>query len=93
MSTLDITTEKAKQLDAVETEALGLLQRALKGEIDIDDSIQLAIKSANMVAKNRQTISHAESIRMGMVSLIADEKELRRYVLATQPHVKKLITK
>ena len=91
MSSLDMTEAKIKDLDSLETSAITIMQKVMKDERDMDDTAKAAIKVLNMVAKNRQTLTAREGIRMSMVTYIADEAELKKYVLATQPQIKKLL--
>ena len=91
MSSLDMTEAKIKDLDTLETSAITIMQKVMKDERDMDDTAKAAIKVLNMVAKNRQTLTAREGIRMSMVTYIASEAELKKYVLATQPQIKKLM--
>ena len=92
MSSLDMSKKKIKALDELETLAIKTLTEAMNDVRDVDDKVQVAMKVANMVSKNRQTMTAREGIRFSMASSIADEKELKRYIAITQPDIKRALS-
>ena len=93
MANLDINEEKMIILSTIELKAIKVLSKALDDEGTIDDKANLAIKTMNVVAKNRQTLTSREGIRFQMAKFIANETQLRKYVESTQPEIKKLLGK
>jgi hypothetical protein len=91
MPNLDLTKEKIQNLDNLENIAIRTLTEALDDEREVDDKVQLAMKTANMVAKNRQTMTAREGIRFSMAQSIATESQMKKYVEVTQPEVKKAL--
>lgn len=91
MNSMDLTEGKMKKLDEVESDALDIVGNVMKDKRDVDDAAKMAIKMLSVAAKNRQTLTAREGVRFNMASCISDEKELRRYVEATQPEVKKYL--
>ena len=91
MANLELTDARVAQLDEAEKNALDILNSCLRGESDVDDKVQVAIKTANMVTKNRVTATAREGLHLHAASVIADEKQMRKYVTATFPEVRKLI--
>ena len=63
MSNLDLTQAKINNLEALETAAIHTLMQALNDERDVDDKVNVAMKVANMVAKNRQTMTASSTMR------------------------------
>jgi len=92
MSSLDMSKQKIEALDELETLAIKTLTEAMNDVRDVDDKVQVAMKVANMVSKNRQTMTAREGIRFSMASSIADEKELKRYIAITQPDIKRALS-
>jgi len=92
MSSLDMSKKKIEALDELETLAIKTLTEAMNDVRDVDDKVQVAMKVANMVSKNRQTMTAREGIRFSMASSIADEKELKRYIAITQPDIKRALS-
>jgi len=91
MNSLDMTKSKTERLDVLEDLAIITLTAALKDEREVDDKTQIAMKTLNMVAKNRQTMTAREGIRFSMAQSIATEQQLAKYIAATQPGVKKAL--
>lgn len=91
MASLDMTDAKMKDFDDLETQAMIIMRSVMDDKREMDDVAKGAIKILNMVAKNRQTLTAREGIRIGMVSSIASETQLKKYILATQPQIKRLI--
>jgi hypothetical protein len=89
---LDITQDRADALTDLEGFAIEILRQCLSGETEMDDKASLAIKTANMVAKNRVTLTAREHIRFTMAQSIAEPEALERYVQTTQPEIKKALS-
>ena len=91
MNSLDVTQKKADRLEALEELAITTLTEALKDERDVDDKTQIAMKTLNMIAKNRQTMTAREGIRFSMAQSIGNDDQLKKYIAVTQPQVKKAL--
>ena len=93
MSALDISESRAAEFDKFEGTCLRVLQEYLDNKRPGGDDIVVARTGLANVAKNRQTITARDAMRFNMVSAITeDPKVLKRYIKATQPEIKKLIT-
>jgi len=92
MISLQITEAKAKKLGEVEDLSLGVIKEALNGTLASDDEkVKVAVKMMSAVAKNRQTLTHRVGIDFGMATSIATDKEMRKYIETTSPHIKKAL--
>jgi len=92
MSVLDITKDRAKQFEKLEEVAVNILLEYLGDKRPGGDDINVAIKSLNMVAKNRVTTTARDALKFSMAKTITDDpKLLRKYIKASQPEIKKLI--
>jgi hypothetical protein len=91
MNVLQITDQKAQQLDDVEAKALKILDKALETE-QYDDVAKMAMQATSMVAKNRQTQAHAAAIGFGMIQSVGTDAQIKRYVEVTNPQVKRALT-
>jgi len=93
MAHLELTDARVAQLNEAEKNALDILNGCLRGDYEVDDKVQVAIKTANMVTKNRVTVTARDGLHLHAASFIADEKQMKKYVAATFPEVRKLIGK
>lgn len=91
MSNLDLTQAKIANLENLEDVAIRTLTQALKDEREVDDKVQIAMKVANMVAKNRQTMTAREGIRFSMAQSIGTDDQLEKYIAVSQPEVRKAL--
>ncbi len=92
MITLKMTEVKAKGLEEIEDLSLVAIKAALKDEINADDDkVKVAVKMMGVVAKNRQTMTNRSAIEFAMATSIATEKQLKKYVEATNPEIKKAL--
>ncbi len=92
MVTLQMTEAKARKLEKVEDLALDAIREALDGTVEADDEkVKVAVKTMSVVAKNRQTSTHRVGIDFGMASSIATDEQLKKYIEATSPHIKKAL--
>jgi hypothetical protein len=92
MNSLAITPTAVKKLQDIETQSLKVLEEALKGKRDCDDTVTLAIKAQNMVTKNRAIATSREGMHLRLARMIAqDETQMRKYVAATYPKIKKIV--
>ena len=92
MVTLQMTEAKARKLEEVEGLALDVIKDALDDNIAADDEkVKVAVKTLSVVAKNRQTSTHRVGIDFGMATSIATEEQLKKYIEATSPHIKKAL--
>ena len=93
MISLQMTEAKAKKLEEVESLALDVIRNALDDALPADDEkVKVAVKTMSVVAKNRQTLTHRTAIDFGMATSIATDKEMKKYIEATSPHIKKALT-
>ncbi len=92
MITLQMTEAKAKGLSEIEDMSLTTIKEALNNEIDADDEkVKVAVKMMGVVAKNRQTMTNRSAIEFGMASSIATEPQLKKYIEATNPEIRKAL--
>lgn len=91
MSNLDVTEMKAGKLNKLEDSAIQILQGFVDGNRDCDEVVKGSLKIMNVVAKNRQTVTHRTAIEFGMATSIATEEQLRKYIEVTNPQVKKAL--
>lgn len=90
MMSLDIDKQKAEQLNKLEDEALGVLIGVMKGGL-VDDQAKMAVSAMGIVSKARGNQSTRDGLRFNMVKFVADREEMKKYVSATQPEIRKLI--
>jgi hypothetical protein len=89
MNTLEMTQAKAEKLSAVEDKAIEVVRDALGGVTASDsDEAKLAIKTLNIVAKNRQTLTARQAIGFSMAQAVGTDKELKQYIAVTNPQVR-----
>lgn len=92
MGNLDLTDAKMKNLNNLEDVAVRTLTQFLSDEREYDEKVSMAAKVANMVSKNRQTMTARECVRWTMIQEIGTEKQKCQYVAATQPEIQKVLT-
>lgn len=88
---LEISVIKEKQMDEIESEALKVMLSVLKDERDWDEVSSAAMKTMGVIAKNRQTMTAREGIRFNMAASLSDPNALKKYVVATQPEIRKCL--
>lgn len=92
MNSLNMTDAKAGKLSEIEDISLETIKKALKSEIPADnEEVKVAVKMMGVVAKNRQTLTNRSAIEFGMAQCVADEKQLKKYVEVTNPHIQKAL--
>ena len=91
MSNLDITEDKAKKFSQLENTAIDIIQEYFDGTRQGGDEIITARCMLSVVKGNRQAETVKQSLKFGMVQMVADEKQLKKYVTATCPEIKKLM--
>lgn len=92
MANLEITDEKARKIDEVETGALEIVGDVMRDKRDVDDVAKAAIKVLAITAKNRQTLTARTAISFHIAEQFAkDENELRRYIAVTNPQIVKAL--
>lgn len=79
------------KLDILERKALDLVGEALDSTTALDERARYAMKVLNLAAKNRQTATVRDGLKMHMLERIGSEEDVKRYVLSTQPEIKRLI--
>ena len=93
MNALEITDSKAGMLDELEMASLKVLLGVLKDGKVMSDEGKVAMQALNVVGKNRQTLTAREGIRFSMAKTLArDPEQLKKYVAASQPEIRKLLT-
>jgi len=90
MTNLEMTDEKCKMLSELEDKAIEVVLAVLSGDKDVDDRAKLAMNSINAVGKNRQTLSHRRAVEVGIARMAFAEDELKAYLQATAPEIKRL---
>ena len=92
MNTLNMTEAKATKMSEIEDLSLTTIKKALDGKLAADEEqVKVAVKMMGVVAKNRQTLTNRSAIEFGMAQCIADEKQLKKYVEVTNPHIQKAL--
>jgi len=92
MNTLTMTEAKADKMSAIENRSMDIIQQALSDQIDADsDKVKIAVKMMSAVAKNRQTMMHRGAVEFRMAMAIASEAEMKKYIEATNPQIKKAL--
>jgi len=90
MTNLEMADEKCKMLSELEDKAIEVVLAVLNGDKDVDDRAKLAMNSINAVGKNRQTLSHRCAVEVGIARMAFAEDELKAYLQATAPEIKRL---
>lgn len=93
MNGLEIGEKKAQKMSEVEDTSLELVLAYLKGERQGGDDVVTARCMINAIKGNRQTQTAKTALTFNMVQSIADEGQLKKYVSATCPEIKKLLVK
>jgi hypothetical protein len=91
MSSLDISEEKAKKFSKIEDSALDIIQEYFDGTREGGDEIITARCMISAVKGNRQAETVKHSLNFNMVQMVADENQLKKYVKASCPEIKKLL--
>lgn len=91
MANIEMTKEKAAKFGQLESKAIDICAGALSGGT-VDENAKFAMQTLKVVSQNRQTANAHEACKFGMAFAIGSESELRKYVKATQPEIKKLLT-
>ena len=89
---LEISPKRAEQFDKLEETSISILQEYLDGKRTGGHDIVTARCVLNVIKGNRQTDTARQALRYTMVSDIADGETRRKYVKATQPEIRKLLT-
>lgn len=87
---LGMTDEKCERLSELEDKAIEIILDALNGHEELGDRTKLAMTSINVVAKNRQTLSHRRAVEVGVARMAFSDDELKSYLKTTAPEIKKL---
>ena len=91
MKALDLSDKRCKELDELEGTAITVVKKCLEGKMPYDKVVGVAMSSMGAVAKTRQTMTSREGIRFQVIRSISSKDDLRKYVIATQPEVKRLV--
>lgn len=89
---LEITEIKEKKMGELEDVSMDVVLEYLKGKRQGGDDVVTARCMINAMKGNRQTLTAKEALRFNMASSVASEAQLKRYVSATCPQIKKLLT-
>ncbi len=90
--TLQIDSERADKLKKLEGTAIDILQQYLDGDRLGGDDIVTARCVLNVIKGNRQTDTARQALQYSMVHDLDDKVGRERYVRATQPEIKKLMS-
>jgi len=88
---LEITESKEKKMGELEDVSMDLVLEYLKGDRQGGDDVVTARCMINAMKGNRQTLTAKEALRFNMASSVSSEAQLKRYVSATCPQIKKLL--
>ena len=88
---MELSKDAEEQYGKLELTCLKKLQRAME-EDETNDVVKQAKEALAIIAKNRQTLSAREAVRFSMVASFGDEAQKRKYVEATQPQIRKILT-
>ncbi len=92
MVSLQMTEVKAEKMGELEDMSMDTIKKALKGEKESDsEEVKISVKVLGIVAKTRQTLTNRSAIDFGMATSIASDKELKKYIEVTSPHIKKAL--
>jgi hypothetical protein len=92
MSNLEISDNRAKQFDRLEESSINVIQEYFDGTRQGGDEVVTARCMLSVIKGNRQTQTARVALKLNMVQMLADEKQLKRYIEATQPEIKKALT-
>lgn len=90
MNALEMQDDVAARMAVNEKKAVDILGAALDGAEVMGEKVALAMRVLQVTAKNRQTLTAREGVRYSMVRDTHTDDEVRAYVEATRPEVKKL---
>ena len=88
---LEITENKAEKMGELEDVSMDLVLEYLRGNRQGGDDVVTARCMITAMKGNRQTMTAKEALRFNMASSVASESQLKKYVSATCPQIKKLL--
>ena len=88
---LEITEGKEKKMGELEDVSMDVVLEYLKGNRQGGDDVVTARCMINAMKGNRQTMTAKEALRFNMASSVSSEAQLKKYVAATCPQIKKLL--
>ena len=91
MNSLEISEDRAKQFDKLEESAINIIQDYFDDKRSGGDDVVTARCMLSVIKGNRQTMTAKEALRFNMASSVSSEAQLKRYVSATCPQIKKLL--
>lgn len=91
MNSLEISQKRAEQFDKLEESSIRIIQEYFDGTRQGGDDVVTARCMLSVIKGNRQTQTARVALKFNMVSMIADEKQLKQYIKVTQPEIKKAI--
>jgi len=89
---LEISETRAAEFDVLEGSSIKILQQYLDGDRQGGDDIVTARCILSVIKGNRQTDTARQALRYAMVSDLDDPGTRKKYITATQPEIKKLLT-
>lgn len=94
---MDIDQKQNDAMMELEKKAIEVCTDVLSGQYDgasDDEKIKINVAKSALAtcAKNRQTLTAREAFRFSVASTIGDDKQIKKYVSATMPSVKKQMT-
>ena len=89
---LEISETRAKEFDVLEGSSIKILQEYLDGDRQGGDDIVTARCILSVIKGNRQTDTARQALRYTMVADLDNPGVRQRYITATQPEIKKLLT-
>ncbi|MCP5006482.1 MAG: hypothetical protein GY941_21470 [Planctomycetes bacterium] len=88
---LEITKSRAEQLGKLEDKAISKLLKQLEAGGDMDDTAKMAIKALNTVRHNRRDLLTKSNLGFNMTKFVGTAEQLKKYIMSTQPEIKKVI--
>ena len=83
-------TQKPATAEEIKEVALGTILEVLKGDKDFDDKTQLAMKFLNYENRQEHIAQTKAKFHYTLVKSLADPEIMRKYVLSSEPTIKKL---
>lgn len=84
-------TVKQVNIGDLRNDALRVIQDAITGKREPDSRSQLSIKALNLIQRQEQLAASNERSRLRLIHRVMTPEELRKYVLVSQPEIKRLV--
>ena len=82
--------EKPVETQEIKEAAKKKILSVLKGETEFDNNAQLAMKFLNFTDKEEQRKQTKAKFQFTLVKSLADPEVMRKYVLSSEPNIRKL---